>query len=591
MSRSPEPILPPPAERQDSGFSLVEVIVAIGVLMILMIALLPQLVLGIQTTGTARLLTQAKGVAQGELEKMRNLPYYISPVAGDFRDVLDTYYRNGSTAPGTVPSCQTTGGQLTIPQAGSSGFVASGARCAYEPAGAFYRMVRAGTDFTVVVDTQFLSDATPAAGTPPQPVTPPTIYNSQPSLPSQYVRSQPPSRQIGVTVTVLYRDRATVRAVSTSTQFADRPVADVRVRSEANVTTLKVGSETTQDGPVSLAAGTLNLNGSLNYASTVNATLAATSASVATGAQGNGASASLTAPSASTVTASSTDNGGWLGTQCGLVCWGGTRVDTPSISATDGLPLAGSQATPMQALVTARGGHDGMSFNNSTATDYRVPLQLKPPLLRLDSNAVLSPSGITADCVPGGLATSAYVSAGGYLLTTAATDSVRPSTVESCAAARTSSISLFPTTFAVNGVVVVELTRATARCTVAGAAHTPSTRYDYSAVVKYWNGSAYQAVATIVPGMTSDPLDAVDLTAPVAPGLQLGDYIASWSALKSSEVTATAVNGVAEVTLPGVVTIASQPVRPDPSAPDGLDAASTVSVAIGALGCHAEDRR
>ena len=574
MSRAPE--------SEPDGFSLVEVVVAIGVLMIVMVALVPQLVLGIQATGTARLSTQAKGVVQGELEKMRNLPYYIAPEAGPFLDVLDTYYRHAK--PDATPTCQKAAGELTLPQSPLSVY------CAGNPLRPFYRVVRPGTDFTVVIDTQFLSDATPPAGTAPQPVPPPTNYNSFPTQTGE--DSQPASRQIGITVTVLYRDRTTVRSVSSYTQIADRPVTDVRVRAEANVTALEVGSETTQGAPLSLTAGILDLAGSLNFTSTVNANLVATSASLATGAQGIGASASRAAPPSSSTASSPTDNGGWLDdTRCGLVCWGGTRVDVAPMSAANGLPLAGSQTTPMQALITAKGGHDGMSFNNSPATEYRPLLQLTPPLLRLDTNAVLVPSGITADCVPGGSGTPAYVAAGGYLLTTPVTDPVRPGTVESCATARTSSISLFPTDFAVDGVIVVELTRATARCTVSGAAHNASTRYDYSAVVKYWNGTAYQAVATIVPGMTSDPLEAVPLTSPVGGGHKLGDYIASWSALMSSEVTTTATGGVAEVTLPGVVTIASQPLRPDLGSPDLLDAASTMSVAVGALGCHAGDRR
>lgn len=71
----------------------------------------------------------------------------------------------------------------------------------------------------------------------------------------------------------------------------------------------------------------------------------------------------------------------------------------------------------------------------------------------------------------------------------------------------------------------------------------------------------------------------------------LGDYIASWSSLLTSEVTKTAANGVAQVNLPGVITIASQPTRLDASAADGLDASSVVSVTVGALGCLAEDAR
>src|SRR5213592_2924075 len=117
-----------------------------------MVALLPQLIVGMRATGTARLVTQAKGVAQGELERMRDLPFYVSTAAGGV-DVLDTYYpRRTATSP--APTCATGSGQPNEPQPSSwSGYVSPTAtRCTYEPgydvwrasgrAGAFYRSVR-----------------------------------------------------------------------------------------------------------------------------------------------------------------------------------------------------------------------------------------------------------------------------------------------------------------------------------------------------------------------------------------------------------------------------------------------------------------
>jgi len=585
VSRSPDATAGsrPPA---DSGFSLVEVIVALGVLMTVVVALLPHLIIGMKSTGTARLVTQAKGVAQGELEKMRNLPYYISPEAGDFRDVLDFYYRN-RTAPGVTPSC-TTSGNYAVPQTSWTGYVSgTGARCDYEPSGPFYRKVStvaaavAGASFTVVVDTQFLSGATP-----PQPVTPPTSYDTQ-----SINGSRPAASQIGVTVTVLYSDRATVRPATTFTQISDRPAATTRVRAEANVTALEVGSVTTGNGAVSFSAGLLNLAGSLTYASTVNASLTGASAGLATGEQASGASRTVTAPPASMTEAVNTGPGFLSGTTCDIACWGSTKLDMSPVSAASGLPQAGSQAAPMQALVTDT-MNDGVAFGNSSSDLYRTGLKLRPPLVRLHSAAVPVASGVSAGCVVGGAGASSYVTASGYLRTTAVDDSVAPSTVESCAVARASAISIFPTEFAPQGIVVVELTSAQARCTVQTLAHTAAVSYDYQAVVKYWDGSQYRSLATISPGMSTDPLEDLDLsTISVGDGKMLGDYIASWSSLMSTEIPRTAADGLAQVTLPGIITIASHPVRPDPNSPDGLDATSVVSVAVGALGCLAEDRR
>lgn len=579
---------PSPEQRDDEGFSLIEVIVSIGVLMVVIIALLPQLVIGIQATGSARLLTQAKGVGQGQLEKMRNLPYHISPDAGDFRDVLDTYYRNLS--PANTPSCLVSG-TYAMPDDTWSGYVSPSAnRCDYEPSGvAFYRKVvsvpatSGGAPFAVVVDTQFLSGSTP-----PQTVTPRSAYDSQ-SLSSN---SLPAAAQIGVVVTVLYGDRAKVKSVSTYTQIADRPAATVRVRAEASATAVDVGSETTANGPVTLSAGVLNMAGSLTYASTANANLAGVAAGLATGEQRTGATASRSAPPASSAAVVTDAQDSLTTAGCEIACWGSSRVNMGELSVVDGLPVAGSPTSPMQALVTDRGSHEGVSFGNSTAADYRPGLDLAPPLLRLHTFATAAASGISSGCASGGSGALSFITAGGYLKTTAATDTVDPSMVDSCVVARTASISLFPTSFAPQGVVVVELQSASARCTVAGTAHDPTAAYAYSAVVKYWNGTAYQSLATISPSLTTDPLEALDLdSTPVGGGHMLGDYISSWSSLQAAEITASAADGVAEVALPGVVTIASQPTRSDGTAADGLDATSVVSVTVGALSCLSEDIR
>lgn len=573
---------------RDTGFSLVEVVVAIGLLMIVMVALLPQLVFGISATGTARLVTQAKGVAQGELERMRSLPYHISPEAGDFRDVLDTYYRN--VTPATAAVTCLTSGQYTLPDPDTwTGFVPAGsARCDYEPeAGiAFYRRVThvaataSDPGFTVVVATRFLSGATP-----PQPVNPPSGYNSQ-----SITGARPAVSQIGVNVAVLYRDRTTVRAATTYTQISERPVPTLQIRAEARGTAVEVGSQTTTDGTASLSAGLLNLAGSLTYASTVKANLAGTSAGLSTGIQGSGASRYVTAPPTSTVGVVGAGAGSLTSTGCDVACWGSTRLDVPSVSAADGLLEAGTRTEPMQSLLTDT-GHFGISFNNSPPAQYRPELSLAPPLLRLHPDASPAPSGISAGCVPGGVATPAYVAAGGYLRTTAVTDPAVPSTVESCAVARTSSVSLFPTEFAPKGLVVVELSGVKAQCTVAGPTHIATTAVDYTAVVKYWNGSTYTTLPTVRPGLSADPLEAVDLTlTSVGGGRVLGDYIASWSALLDSEIARTSANGVAELKLPGVITIGTQPTR-RPGVALELDPTSAVSVTIGAVGCLAEDRR
>lgn len=527
----------PSPDRDDDGFALIEILVSLGIFLVVMTALLPQLIVGVKSTATARMVTQAKGVTQGQLERMRNLPFHVARDAGEYLDVLDFYYRD-KVAPGTAPTCLSNG-RYVAPATSWSGYVSSTARCDYEPqSGPMYRYVApAANGFTVVVDTQFLSGATP-----PVVVTPPTGYNTQATG-----TDSPAAPQIGVTVTVLYSDRATLRPVTTYTQIADQPAATNRIKVSASATAVEVGSMTKADGAISLAGGLLDLAGSLTYASTAAANLVAVSAGVATGEQGSGASAALTAPP-TPVLGPRVSAAGSLAGACALVCWGGSRLDLPSLSATSGLPNVGTAAAPMQSLITTN-DNLGLSFDNSIPDDHRSELGLTSPLVRLDSAASTSASGATSTCAPGSAGAPSYVNATGFVTST-------ESSVEACALSRTSTISLFPTTFAPRGVVQVELTRSSAHCVVSGAGHTPTVSYDYRAVVRYHDGSAgddaYVVAAVVTPALDSDPLAGVDLsTVAVGGGHKLGDYVASWSSLLPADLESTSSNGVAAVRLPG----------------------------------------
>ena len=573
--------------RRDDGFTLVEIVVALAIVMIVATSLLPQLVAGIQATSTARTISQAKGVVQGQLDRMRNLPYYVSPAAGDHKDVLDYYFRNaGQGVPPTpAPTCMVAG-KYVAPSLDSTGYVPpGGARCSYEPStGAFYRSVTKidpapGTvGFTVVVSTQFLTGATP-----PQPVEPPTGPNGYNSQSSDAGEATPLTSQIGVSIAVLYSRRGTVRPVTSYTQLYDQPTSTLRTRAEVGATTLEIGSSTKSNGAVSAAVGMLNLVGSLTYASTVTGNVNTVSAGLATGEQGSGASANVAAPPATTASTVSGSAGALL--SCSMICWGGTRLDSGDVSADGGLPTAGGPGAPMQALLTEL-SNGGIRFENTdNVSDYRTELNLARPLVQVDPNAVAWASGTTSSCSPG-TGPAAYVGATGYVRTTAAS----PAAVEACVIGRSSAISLFPTSFAPRGVVQVELVKGVALCTVSGTAHTSAATADYEAVVRYWNGSAYQTAATVTPSNVSDPLIVVPLTTSVGGGHTLGDYVASWSSLTRDRIVETEVPGRAEVRLPGVVTIVSQPVwKPDVLATG--NETSAVSITLGALRCSALDQR
>lgn len=569
---------------------MIEIIVALGITMVVLTALLPQLLVGIKASGTARLVTQAKGVAQGQLERMRNLPYHVAKDAGDYRDVLDYYFRN-LAGPTVAPTC-TVAGKYAAPLETWSGYVGSGssARCAYEPpTGALYRVVGAPSNgFTTVVTTQFLSGVTP-----PIVVTPPAAYDTQATG-----RDTPVSTQIGVTVTVLYSDRQTLRPVSTYTRIADQAVTREQLKVTADAAAIQVGSVTPVDGAISLEAGLLHLAGSLTYASTAGATLAATSAGIATGAPAAGASATLAVPPA-TVAGTLAKPGGDLTSGCSRACWGATRLDLGPASSQSGLPNLGALAAPMQTLLTDR-TNGGLVFDNGPASQRRPELALTGPLMKIADSAAPSASGLTSTCGPGA-GTPSYVTASGFVRTTSDKDSATPSVVEACALTHATTISLFPTTFAPRGVIQIELRQASARCLLSGVSHAPTVSFDYRAVVRYHLPGAddtYTQAAVISPdaGVSVDPLEQVDLQTPVGGGRSLGDYIDSWSSLQRSEVESTSRTGLASVKLPGVVTMITQPVRTGTAPLVGdpttlVDLASSLSLTFGVSSCAAQDAR
>ena len=572
MSRSAERRARP----VDGGFTLIEVIVAFGIVLVVLTALLPQLVVGIRSGEVARQVTQAKAVAQGQLDRMRNLPYHVEPDAGDYRDVLDYYFRD--TTPAAAVTCTDADGLATLPV--GHGFLAAGvARCSYEPAGQVYRYVTtdATSGFTVVVDTQFLS--TPKADGTSSVVNVRDHYDTQVNG-----KDNPASFQIGVTVTVLYERRGTTKPVTTYTQIANHPATESRIAVTASATAVSVGSVTAANGAVSLDVGMLDLTGSLGFASTAGASLAGASGGLSTGEKSEGAAMAVSAPATAT---SLLGLAGGLSSSCALACWGTTQSDSGPVTSTDGLPNVGSVAAPMQArLIGTDGSGRAISFDNGGSSTYRTGLSLPGPLVRLDPTATTTTEGLTSTCTPSATGAPAYVRSMGFLRSTDATP-----VVEACSLSTSTWVSVFPTGFAPRGVLRIRLVRASAHCQVSGASHTAATpTVDYQVVVSRWVGPGTGDYATLA---TITPTDNGDLPEPetlaVGNNHTLADYVDSWSAITPSAYDVTATGGVSAVQVPGAFTLTSQPVRTGDV--DGADPSSAVSFTVGEVGCFAQDAR
>ena len=115
---------------------------ALGILMVVMSAVLPQIIVGIRGAAVADSMTAAKGIVEAQMEKMRNLPWHVAPSAELRIDVLDRYFPNLTAPSNTSFACLEADGSVRVPATTRTGYVSGTTRCAYEPLnGPFYRTV------------------------------------------------------------------------------------------------------------------------------------------------------------------------------------------------------------------------------------------------------------------------------------------------------------------------------------------------------------------------------------------------------------------------------------------------------------------
>jgi prepilin-type N-terminal cleavage/methylation domain-containing protein len=590
-----------PATVPAAGFSLLEVVVAILILGITMAGIGPSVVASVQASSTAKLASQSKGLLQGQLDAMRTLPFRVTPSAGDYRDLLDTYYRN-LTGPTVTPVCGTTA--LNAPLAGWSGYVpaTSAARCSYEPAGVpmYRKVLPPGTggiprSFALVVDTTFV-----AATTVPTVLTPPTGYNSQTAG-----KDRPPSSQVGVTATVMRSDHGRWVPLTVYTQISSRTPSDTRLKLDARATAIEIGTSRPSGESISMAGGQLELNGSVSTVSQARASLAAITASSSLSGRKDGAALTVAAPYTNLAQLDAAVGG--LESGCSAPCWGVNAVTPFTVAADNGLPRAGTGLlgliNPVQTVLTNQ-LNDGFRFatGSSTLPGVSGPIVSMDPVPTVGSVLTNAVNGLY-NCAFSLTGPASNLTGSGYINSTDDTATSNPLSAEACGGGHTDVVRIMPTATAPDGLIRITA-RSAARCRVTGAAHVPATDVRYLAEVEYWKWTPavlnllgivilpghgqYVSAGVITPTTTTDPLASIPMTTPVSDGRVLSDYIESISGLTKDQVTTSAVatDHVAQVTIPALVTVLTQPTV---SGADNLDTA--VSVAVGAASCRAEDNR
>ncbi len=242
----------------DSGFTLVEVLVALGLITVILAAALPVFVSMLKATTVTKLETQAKNLGQQRLDQMRNLRFHVDRQNGPFLDLLDMYYTNAKSI-----SPVTTVTVAGVPLTGH--YVATAAAANGHPAGPFYQVTTGPlpspyNTFSQTIDTQFLK----ADGTP----LPASVYQDR--YDSQAVGAdQNPSLIVGVTIITSWTHNGVAKSNRLYTRITDgRPQLPV-IQSQGRATAVQVSSTAVDGSTLQLQGGVATVDGAQSSGSSV----------------------------------------------------------------------------------------------------------------------------------------------------------------------------------------------------------------------------------------------------------------------------------------------------------------------------------
>lgn len=578
------------AHKGQDGFTLIEVVVALGILALVAVATLPLAIGAIRASEGAKLYTQAKNLVQQQVESMRNLQYHIdassqkdgagNPIPAAKLDLLDHYY------PGTTPAAA---GTTSVTTAAAGWVSSTTSRAAGEPAtGSFYRWTTdrslpgQPTSFHVVVDTQFLNPATS------QSIDPYTGYQYS----DTNGNDAPPSPVVGVTVIVTWSAYGTPKQQQSYTRIDSAAPQSPLTTSESRATALTITSQTDAQTGLEAIVATAAADGSSAVGSIPNS-ISSASASV----NAEGAALSLTpgsnlssptnpatsgsAPQVSSVPSSTDANGIDLSSGCSIACTGRASTVGGPISVANGLPVVSNYAQPGGSQITASVVGNG----NSTGATLKVDNNSTSSSLgRMPGPQVIMAGGGGAPSATSGVGLNT-VGGSGHSVNAVASACFYTSPCPASGGSSSTTLDIVPTSFAPQGIVQVTLVRANLACSANGT--TPSVTADYLAYVRYWSGDNYTTFTVQRSPGSSDPLpDPSTLTVGSYDGntLHLSDFIQSWGSLVQETSSPSADGHSIRGSLGGIVSVVTQPTR------DG-DATSAISIQVGTLSCYALDNR
>lgn len=562
--------------RRDDGFSLIEIVVTMGLIATVLTASMPMFVSMLRATLTTKMQTQAKNLAQERLEHVRDLRFHVARQNGQFLDVLDMYYTNAYTA-GTVTTVSSGGQALT------GRYVSTGGGTNGEPAAPYYRVetgqLAGAPRFRQVITTQFLTaggaGVLPATGVA-------NVYDSQ-----VVGRDVPPTLMLGVTVITKWTEAGRAKSYRTYTQVTESRPEQPLIQSQARAVAVDLSSTSAESKTLRLQGGLTTLDGGQSSGSFVSGLASGAVASETGSAPVEGSTARFLYPSdgvTTTGSSSPSDLCMWYG-------FGNTGVDNATGSITDGLPRApqGIETDPTKR-VSARLNATGnmacplMQFHNVTSG----------AVMRSDALGVAlgaSPFAVMQD----GSAASGAVRSRAYVTATPLTATPQQ-TSAGAGASMDRSVRLFPNAPDAAGVGLVTARLVDAR--VGCVSGTPSTAGTVSATYELrlrWRGSTtptgtvgwhegtytYNSSTNTAPVLTGAAWNpsAYYLTG----GRPLSDVVFGDAPGAVTAGTTTGARGFPNgiLTLTTASTLANEPVA----------GSSAVKLQLGQLSCVADDQR
>ncbi len=338
---------------RDDGFTLVEVMVALGILMFVSLAMLPLMILSVRAGETAKRDTQAKNLLQERVELMRNLPYHVPFSTGaQYVDLLDIYFHDLNAVVGQQQV------QLGLVQLREQG-------------------LHLHADDEAELRGVHRDHQDQLSGQGRQRRDPATGYDSQ----SATGLDLPPSQLVSVAITVAWNLYGKAKSFTTTTQMGNAASTAPQTVAKLRTSAVSVKSTADDDTPPMLAAldvGLVTADAGVSTGATARGTATGAYASLSSGATStNQASGSVDAPpDQPSFTSQTGAASGGVPCTAVIACFGPTSVSNVTGTAAGGVPQVGSVSSPLTANLVKSGsaGDRGYWFSNVPVGTVQNPL-------------------------------------------------------------------------------------------------------------------------------------------------------------------------------------------------------------------------